>query len=255
MPQASPAPPPQRQLDKPSWLFSKRLVKSERISVFLRGSSTSNEITQILKDLHDLKKPISRYLPERLDKNPTQGTESIETICEKNGASMFGFGSSTKRRPNHLILGRLYNGKVLDLFEFHASQGPARDMKERKSSIIGSTPCFIFLGQSWSRDNSLSEFKNYMLDGFGVRAGKQLDLRAVERAIVCSAFNASTIEIRHFFIERRVVIRPSWKPPPQTSLPAQLHPVRLERRLGGWLVWEGEGTGRRCRRWRGAGAS
>jgi ribosome production factor 2 len=182
---------------KPRWVVSDRVVKAERISLFLRGSSTSNEITQVLKDLHDIKKPASRYLPRRLDKNPSQSVDFIETICKQNGASMFGFGSSTKRRRNNLLLGRLYNGKVLDSFEFQA-----RSIKSSKK--IGadvstdSRPCFVFLGECWTNDNTLNEFKNYLIDCLGVRHDKHVSLQALSRVIVCSAFNSTRVEIRHF---------------------------------------------------------
>ena len=188
--------PESQSRQKPRWIFSERVVKAERVSVFLRGSSASNDITQVLKDLHDIKKPASRYFARRIDKNPTQSTDFIESICQQNGASMFGFGSSTKRRRNHLLLGRLYNGKVLDSFEFHArSEKPAM---RREEISTDSTPCFIFLGEFWSSDNTLNEFKNFLLDCFGVRHDKQVSLSALERVIVCSAFNSTRIEIRHF---------------------------------------------------------
>jgi hypothetical protein len=104
--------------------------------------STSEAITEILKDLHDLKKPDSRYLPRRNDKRPfevatppgraraaspvlrrrraltvrarapRQDETSVEFLCMKNEASVFGFGSHSKKRPNCLVLGRLFNYKA-----------------------------------------------------------------------------------------------------------------------------------------------
>jgi hypothetical protein len=182
---------------KPRWIVSERVVKAERVAIFLRGSSTSNEITQVLKDLHELKKPASRYFPRRLEKNPSQSTDFLENICEQNGAGMFGFGSSTKRRRDHLILGRLYNGKILDFFEFHARSKKSNATGGIEASV-DSAPCFVFLGDSWSKDNCLNEFKNFLIDGFGIRHDKQVGVRALERVMVCSALNSSRVEIRHF---------------------------------------------------------
>lgn len=182
---------------KPRWIVSDRVVKAERISVFLRGSSTSNEITQVLKELHDVKKPASRYIARRLDKNPSQSLDFIEAICKQNVASMFGFGSSTKRRRNHLLLGRLYNGKILDMFEFQAhSETTSKKLSADVSS--DSRPCFVFLGECWTNDNTLNEFKNFLIDCFGVRHDKHVSLQSLGRVIVCSAFNSTRVELRHF---------------------------------------------------------
>ena len=61
---------------------------------------------------HDLKKPNSRYLPRRNEKRPFEDETSAEFLCEKNEASFFGFASHSKKRPNNLIRGRIFNYKV-----------------------------------------------------------------------------------------------------------------------------------------------
>lgn len=39
-------------------------------------------------------------------------------MSSKQDCSLFFFGSDQKKRPDNLIIGRNYNGRVLDMFEF-----------------------------------------------------------------------------------------------------------------------------------------
>jgi hypothetical protein len=103
----------------PNWLKSEKLFKSERVALFLRGSSTSERVTKALKAIHELKKPNSCFLSKKGEMSSQGGADpsSLEKFCERYGASFLGLASHTKRRPDNLHLARLYNGKILDSFD------------------------------------------------------------------------------------------------------------------------------------------
>lgn len=224
----------------PQWLFSERLFKAERVSIFMRGQSVSENVTQILHDLHELKKPNSRNLQRKMKERPMQQAETFEFLCEKNGASMFGFGSSTKRRPDNLVLGRLFDDKILDLFDFAvrplsaAALPPPLDNKAQ-APVLEATPCFVFLGKLWQSDTAFSELKNFIVDSFGVRPVRSVNPAAVRRVISVTAHNESHLTFLH------ALLKPSQEgvqtpPPPSstTTAPAsasanniELQPLRL----------------------------
>ena len=55
--------------------------------------------------------------------------------------------------------------------------------------------------QEWQRDTRLSELKNLLIDGFGVRHSGELHMRALERAIVFSALNSTRVHMTHYLID------------------------------------------------------
>jgi hypothetical protein len=108
-----------RRRSAPSWLKSERLFKAERVALFLRGSSTSDRVTKALKAIHELKKPNSCFLAKRGDQVGQGGVDAglLEKFSQRYGASFVGFASHTKRKPDNLLLARMFNGKVLDSFD------------------------------------------------------------------------------------------------------------------------------------------
>jgi hypothetical protein len=185
----------------PSWIHSERQAKAERVAIFTRAASTNNDVTRVLQELHSLKKPNSRYLAGRVEGGRLQSAAFVEELCGKHGASMFGAVSRTKRRSDHLMLGRLYDGKVLDQFGMRVRLGEAPPGAQL--AALGATPFFVFLGHEWQADRRLSEFKNFLVDAFGVRLQGSVGVRRVERALVAAAFNTSHVHVSHHAVRRR----------------------------------------------------
>eukprot|EP00290_Baffinella_frigidus_P003107 CAMPEP_0180174586 /NCGR_PEP_ID=MMETSP0986-20121125/36239_1 /TAXON_ID=697907 /ORGANISM="non described non described, Strain CCMP2293" /LENGTH=316 /DNA_ID=CAMNT_0022126953 /DNA_START=100 /DNA_END=1050 /DNA_ORIENTATION=- len=192
--------PKNRAAKKAMQLREPKLVELGRSSLFMRGTSTSESITEILKDLHDLKKPDSRYFPRRNDKRPFEDETSVEFLCMKNEASVFGFGSHSKKRPNYLVLGRLFNYKVYDMHEFSLTNiRPANAFKPTKFPAMMNRPVLIFQGEAFETDPKFQEVKSLFLDMFSHAAQGKINLAGVEHSIVLTA-SGDTVAFRHYRI-------------------------------------------------------
>eukprot|EP00392_Amoebophrya_sp_AT5.2_P016453 g16715.t1 len=77
-----------------------KLVESPKTTLLIRGQRTKEDLQQFLKDVHDLKKPLSEALfRKHEDMNPFEDASKIVDMCNKKDAGLFAFASSTKKRP------------------------------------------------------------------------------------------------------------------------------------------------------------
>jgi ribosome production factor 2 len=49
---------------------------------------------------------------------PFDDSKPLEYLSEKNDSSLIVFGSSSKKRPYSLIMGRTFDKEMIDMFEF-----------------------------------------------------------------------------------------------------------------------------------------
>ena len=66
-----------------------------------------------------------------------QGTQSLEFWAQKNDASVFLVGQTSKKRPNNLTFVRMYDYRVLDVIEVGVDKFvPMSDFKVRPLSLL-----------------------------------------------------------------------------------------------------------------------
>lgn len=79
------------------------------------------------------------------------------------------FGSHSKKRPNNLVLGRLFDHHIYDLVEvgvdnFKSTETFGYDKK--LTPRIGSKPFFAFIGEGFESVEELKHLKEVLLDLF-----------------------------------------------------------------------------------------
>jgi ribosome production factor 2 len=98
---------------------------------------------------------------------PFADRTELEKYCEKAEASLFMFGSHSKKRPNNVVIGRTFDWKVLDMVEFGLSN--FKSMEEVSSGCTVPyqvKPFLIFQGDLWESDESCSKIRNLLSDFF-----------------------------------------------------------------------------------------
>ncbi|EKX41161.1 hypothetical protein GUITHDRAFT_112900 [Guillardia theta CCMP2712] len=177
-----------------------KVVEEERSSLFMRGTSTNELINEILKDLNALKQPNSTFFRRRNDKRPFEDETSVEFLCMKNEASIFGFGTHSKKRPNNLILGRMFDYKIYDMYEFGLTEvKPACLFSANSAPSYQNKPLIVFQGDAFETDTKLEGLKNFFLDMFAHKAMDKINLGGLEHVIVLTA-EGSKVAFRHYSI-------------------------------------------------------
>ena len=82
----------------------------------LKGHKTSETINAALLDLNVMTKPNNKNFSRKNEVLPFEDPSSMEFMCEKNQCALFAMGSHTKKRPDNLILGRLFDGHLMDMY-------------------------------------------------------------------------------------------------------------------------------------------
>lgn len=83
-----------------------KLEENPKSLLALHGTSASKDVKALLNELVQLRKPFAKRLGKPNTARPFEDPTSVEFLAQKNDASLFAFGSHSKKRPHCLILGR-----------------------------------------------------------------------------------------------------------------------------------------------------
>jgi len=176
-----------------------KAVEDPKKTLFIKGNKTSEFTTKALQNLYLLKKSNSISLGERWEIRPFETVEKLEHVCNKRDCGLFAFGSHTKKRPNSLFLGRLFNEHLLDLVEFEIKN--FKELDTKAEIVPEEKPCVIFQGDVFEYKSEFMRIKNLLGDFFNENDPvKSINLRdGVKHFIVITADEATNaVYIRQF---------------------------------------------------------
>ncbi|XP_068087406.1 ribosome production factor 2 homolog isoform X2 [Hyperolius riggenbachi] len=134
--------------------------------MLIKGGNASNTVTQALKDLYALKKPLSVLYKKKNMTRPFEDQTSLEFFSKKTDCSLFVFGSHNKKRPNNLIFGRLYDYHVLDMVELGMEKYVSLKEFKNCKCAEGTKPLLIFAGDAFEVNEDYRRLKSLLLDFF-----------------------------------------------------------------------------------------
>jgi len=138
-----------------------KLRENPKSCIIMRGSKTSELSTAALKAVAYLKAPHGRSLNRRRENlRPLEDASAVEAACAKHDCAFFAVGSHSKKRPHNVVLGRTYDGRLLDAFEF----GVAAATGDAYAKLVGSKPLLTFVGDEWEADEVARRLKNFFAD-------------------------------------------------------------------------------------------
>ncbi|KAL3686711.1 hypothetical protein R1sor_013020 [Riccia sorocarpa] len=185
-----------------------KLDENQKRLMLLQGTKVSSLIKNVMSDLYHLKKAGGNAVKfsKKNDKiRPFEGggEAPLEFFSSKTDCSLFAFGTHSKKRPNNLVIGRMYGHRVLDMIELGIEK--YKSITElgggRKSAPqVGSKPCFAFLGEAFESKPELVHLKEMLLDFFRGEVVESLNVGGLDRVFVCAAAG-DKVYLRHCGIE------------------------------------------------------
>lgn len=190
-----------------------KLIENTKNTLFIKGRKTSAMLINCMKDLYDLKKPQGKMLNKSNDILPFEDITPIEEFSRKNDASMFISASHNKKRPNNLILGRMYDGHILDMIELGIEHyKPMKDFKTQKVTL-GIKPCLLFAGELFEHNHEYSRTKNLLVDMFQREKVEAVRLQGLEHVLMLTA-----AEDKIYFRSYRIQLKKSGSRTPRIEL-------------------------------------
>lgn len=164
-----------------------KIIENTKATICIRGKKTSDVVGTLLKDLYRVKKPNSKMLSKRNDLNPFEDETGVEFLMSKNHASLFVFGSHNKKRPNNIVMGRTFDGHIMDMIEMGVSSYKGVDEFRGLAKAVGSKPVMLFEGELWDTDEKYGKLRNLFIDFFRADVVNRIALAGLDHAIVVTA--------------------------------------------------------------------
>ncbi|BFF89270.1 ribosome production factor 2 homolog [Drosophila madeirensis] len=191
-----------------------QLIESARTMLFVDGRKCGGNVKQCMKDLNQLKKPLVKVLNRKNDITPFDDPSSLEFLTMKNDAALFVFGSTSKKRPDNIVLGRLFENEVLDMFELGIKRYQA--ISEFKNDKIGACvkPCLVFNGPQWAQTEELRRLRNLFIDTFHREKVESIRLQGVEHVMSFTVTDDMNILLRSY----KILLKKSGQKTPRIEL-------------------------------------
>ena len=155
--------------------------------LFLKGTSSSSLVNDLLTDLHALKRPLAVRFTKKNPIRPFEDASSLEFFSQKNDTSLIVFGSHSKKRPHALTWVRCFDGQVLDMMELYLVQDTARTLSQFKGDKckVGVKPLLSFSGAQFEDPvpNQYTQAKSMFTDFFRGGETQTIDVEGLQLLI------------------------------------------------------------------------
>uniref|UniRef100_A0A8C3XZG4 Ribosome production factor 2 homolog n=1 Tax=Catharus ustulatus TaxID=91951 RepID=A0A8C3XZG4_CATUS len=133
-----------------------KLNENTKNAMLIKGGNANLTVSEVLKDIYAVKKPFAFDSFLQLQ----------EFFSKKSDCSLFLFGSHNKKRPNNLVIGRMFDYHVLDMIELGVEKFVSlKDIKNSKCPE-GTKPMLVFAGDMFDVNEEYRRLKSLLIDFF-----------------------------------------------------------------------------------------
>jgi ribosome production factor 2 len=181
-----------------------QLVEEERTALFMRSTTCNETMRMLLLDLYKIHGPeTSKNFTRKTEERPFENDASFRFLCEKNNASLFALGSHTKKRPDNLVLARMFEFNVLDMFELGLTSVQHMASFRQETFAVGSRPFMVFQGDVFENHPTYQQLKSLFMDFFCSKPLVSFSPSALRQghAIVLTALPNGSVAFRHYRVD------------------------------------------------------
>ncbi|KHG08417.1 hypothetical protein F383_10466 [Gossypium arboreum] len=180
-----------RELDK----RAPKLVETGKKTLILQGTKTSGTLNSVLSEIYHLKKGGAvRYTRKNDNIRPFESGDSdyVLLCCQ--------YGSHSKKRPNNLVIGRMYDHHVYDLIEVGVENFKSIESFSYDKKIaprVGSKPFIAFIGEGFENVDELKHLKEVLLYFLRGEVVENINLAGLDRVYVCTTISSNKVYLTH----------------------------------------------------------
>ncbi|PPQ78360.1 hypothetical protein CVT25_011643 [Psilocybe cyanescens] len=165
-------------------------VEDPRTAIFVKGTHTGDVLNNVMRELMALKRPNAIAFNKKNAIHPfdeaSTSIASLEFWANKNDASMFVFGQTTKKRPHGLTFVRMFDGKVLDMAEVGVEKWVGMADFKTPKSTPGHKPLMHFASELFDTHPRFTQLKSMLIDFFNGEEIESICLPGIEHVISVS---------------------------------------------------------------------
>eukprot|EP00094_Tigriopus_californicus_P004167 TCALIF_04015-PA protein Name:"Similar to Rpf2 Ribosome production factor 2 homolog (Mus musculus)" AED:0.04 eAED:0.04 QI:0/-1/0/1/-1/1/1/0/347 len=180
-----------------------KTIENTKEVMFIRGQKCPDTLRLLMRDLASIKKPHAQFLDQKNDIRPFEDHTKLEFFSKKFDKSLFIFGSSNKKRPNNLIMGRFYDYQLLDMVELGVTKFQSLSDFKNEKIPTGTKPCLMFSGEIFEEDSDMKRIKSLLIDMFRGPEVTNIRLAGLEHAIQFTATPDRKIYMRSYQIQMK----------------------------------------------------
>jgi len=166
-----------------------KAIENTKTVLFVRGVKCGENVVKCMKDICTLKKPNSTFYSKKNDIRPFEDATKLEFFSQKNDCSLFLFGNHNKKRPNNMIMGRMYDHHLLDMVELGLDSFTALSDFKNSKVALGTKPCLSFSGEPFADTTNLEMqgLKSLLMDFFRGPEVTNVRLAGIEHSLQFTA--------------------------------------------------------------------
>uniref|UniRef100_A0A915CN80 Ribosome production factor 2 homolog n=1 Tax=Ditylenchus dipsaci TaxID=166011 RepID=A0A915CN80_9BILA len=173
-----------------------KTTENDKHTIIVKGGKTSEVVSGALSALYALKKPLAEQLKRNNPFHLFEDDTGIVKFSQKFDASLFLFGSNSKKHPNSLIFGRMFDYQVLDMVDLTIQKFTPPSAFKAHGVTFGAKPCILLQGTLFESDESMKRIGNLMVDWFRGPVVNSVRLQGLELIISLTASAENKIHLR-----------------------------------------------------------